>query len=218
MKRLVAVVLLSSFAMTCAPVSSQYIYRHRERGRTVTISHRVGETIDVAEREQFGLFHGIEGFETAKFYAIGNGGYEVEITTTEKILLAANCDSLAIVILRDHINRFEEIAKAQEEFENQWQIVDYDDLGQPITKHELNRYKGAVRGMFGIGCCLGGGLIGGLVGFNIARGQDSDMSIVLGALGGFLLSGPVGVLVGNKIERGIVLARILEARKPMVVE
>ena len=49
----------------------------------VALSERIGLEIDRAERDTYGLFPDIEGFESARILRNANGKYEVEFTRRE---------------------------------------------------------------------------------------------------------------------------------------
>lgn len=196
-------------------------YRNYEKDRAIVIHARVGETIEPEEREQFGLFPGIGGFKSATFCGVADGGYEIRIVTTSRKLVAVNRDSLAIIILRDYIDRYEEIQNSKREFQEKWKIVDYDDLGLAITQHELNRIRKPGSGMMiggGTGCLVGG------VGFLALAeyiGEQADVDTEVGDLvffSGWALSTATGMWLGEKIMRGSALKAIKESRKPRMVE
>jgi len=147
----------SFFWFSCTYTAKHYLAY--ERAGLITISERVGETIDPEEREQFALFDGIDDFKAAHFYSIEGGGYEVEIITEQEKLRAANMDPKAVEIMQDYIDRYEEIRSSREAFEKHWKIVDYDTLGQPITHDEIeyvNQHKYAW-------CCAGGTFLVSLI-------------------------------------------------------
>ena len=77
MKRTVAVVVLIVWLASCAPKLFTREYHQYERGYAIIISERVGEKVDVEERVHFGLLKGIDDFESAGFYDIEGGGYEL---------------------------------------------------------------------------------------------------------------------------------------------
>jgi hypothetical protein len=219
MNRVVSLIIQVVVLVNCT-----YAPKYRteyEKGNAITISSRVGEIIDSQERERFDLFLGMQGFETARFYAIKGGGYEVEIVTTSGTFLAVNRDSLAVRILRDYINRYEEVIGARDDFEKEWQIVSYDDLGQPITKYERDKLGKVVT----VACCLGTGLAGGLAGFGLgfimtySLAADASLwPLIVAVGGGALLGGALGCKYGSGSNEGLALKRIKEARKPRLVE
>lgn len=217
MKRLMIVLVLIGLVASCAYAPKRY--NTYEKGRAVTVSHRVGVLIEAQEREQFDLLRGIQDFKTAKYYAIHGGGYIVEIVTTSEMFLAVNRDTLAVSVLRDYINRYEEVLDSRDDFEAKWQIVDYDDPGQPITRHEIGQESSAM--LFGAACCLGGGIASGLLGYLMTYSLVSGSSIVpmvAVTAAGALSSGAIGLMYGSRFNEGRVLRKIKEARKPRLAE
>jgi hypothetical protein len=152
----------------------------RDPGRYKTpvyINEYVGDQIDSFEREEYGLFPNIEGFSSAALYE-HPAGWKWEILTEKEKFVAVNKDSAAVLILADYIERYEEIVHSKLEFENKWNIVDYDALGQPITQNELDhvidrleKQKDARTVGLAAAGCLSGAFIGCLVGYAI---RDTD--------------------------------------------
>ena len=219
-KTLVSIVLLT-LLLNCAYTPRHYL--NYQRAQPIIISKRVGETIDIAEREQFSLFKGIEDFESASFYKILNGGYEVIIIAKNKKYIAVNRDSLAVEILGDYISRYEEIGISKTEFEKKWKIIDYDDLGQPITKYEINRIK---KSHYTIGCtstcCLLGliPLIVLSVGAGIASEWGSDVHIewYFLIIGGSTAGVVAGFLEGNRADKHNAVEAIKKVRQLRIVD
>lgn len=202
-----------------------YDYQYYVKTQTIVISERVGEEIDPEERRKFDLFGGIVDFKTATFYGIEEGGYNIEIITEDKKFLAVNRDPMAVEILRDYIDRFEELENDRLPFEGKWQIIDYDTLGQPITQREVNNRSN--RGA----ACLFGGIAGGLLGFfpslylgfAIARGRSDILEKEFGTIFtviavGLVTSVIAGAAMGSEIGKGNTIKKIKESRKPRVVE
>lgn len=219
MKRIVVFVVLLAL-LDCTYTAHQYLYY--ERMRPLVISDRVGETIEPKEREQFGLFHGIDDFESAVFYSIMGGGYEVEIITQDSKLIAINRDFRAVTIVRDYIDRYDEIQESRKAFEKKWRIVDYDDLGFPITHDEVSPLRRRYTPyLFGVGCCLIGYYpslaLGGAIGWGTEQEEGVDVAIGVWAAG-LIASAATGLLVGFIIDRSKPLKAIKDARKPRVVE
>ena len=223
MKKKISLVVLLALLLNCAYTPRHYL--DYQKARPIVISVQVGETIDHEDREKFDLFHGIEDFKSAMFYGIPDGGYEVEIITEHSKLVAVNRDTKAIPIMRDYLDRYEEIKDATSAFEEKWQIVDYDDMGQPITRDEVNQAQQ------NYGCCISGTLFGilgfvsgGVVGFILNPNPSSGLDIedvtypITGAFIGGLVGGGIGVLIGRMNDRNNALTAIKEARKPRVVE
>ena len=220
MKKAVVFIVVIALLSNCA--YSLHYYRDYKKTRPIVISPQVGETIDLEEREQFDLFHGIEDFKAATFYGIEGGGYEVEILTVNKKLVAVNRDPKGIEILRNYIDSYAEMQYSKEDFEKKWKVVDYDYLGQPITEYEVygnkklsySRCCGSGLGLLGIIPVGWIALSKGSVGSNI--GMDGTIFVV-----GIVLCGVVGMLIGSIIDKNVALKTlktIKEARKPKVVE
>ncbi len=234
MRKYIAFLVVSVLFLNCAITYTIRDY-HRDyhdykRKKPIIISNRVGEIVDPEEREKFDLFHGIAEFKSATFYEITDGGYEVEILTEQAKLVAVNRADEAVTILRDYFDRYEEICESRKEFEEKWDIIDYDDLGQPIMWDEYDDLYG-VRSYFR-GCCPYGGIfsiVGGAIGLlivleTVVLEYDVDPALVLaagtmiGVLGGGIIGLVVGKVIGGKPESDKIVATIKQAREPRVVE
>lgn len=222
-KRFTACTLVTLLLFNCAPRLSHY--REYESKLPVTISDRVGDAIDATEREKFDLLHGIEDFVYAEYYSILDGGYAVEITTDDAVYKAVDRDERAVEILRDYINRNEEIRANRKQFEEKWNIVGYDTLGQPITRNEVNAvrllYAGAVGGVLAGAIAFVPSVLIGLwaCGYDLFTGcERSEVFGYAGFFSVFLLSIYAGASLGNKIDRGSALGSIRKAREPIIVE
>lgn len=219
MKKKISLVVLLALLLNCAYTPRHYL--DYQKARPIVISVQVGETIDHEEREKFELFHGIEDFKSAMFYGISDGGYEVEIITEHSKLIAVNRDTNAISIMRDYIDRYEEIKDSTSAFEEKWEIVDYDDMGQPITRDELNQAQqkyGCFRSglLFGILGFVSGGIVGSIL--SPSMEIESVTYAIIGAFIGGLVGGGIGVQIGRANDRNNALKTIREARKPRVIE
>ena len=220
MKKALVFIIVIALLSNCA--HNLHHYHNYKKTRPIVISTHVGETIDPDERERFGLFTGIEDFKAATFYGIEDGGYEVEILTTNKKLVAVNRDPKGIEILSNYIDSYTEMQYSKEDFEKKWKVVDYDYLGQPITEYEVYGNK---KLSYSTCCGTGLGLLGiipvgwialskGSVGSDIR--MDDTIFVV-----GIALCYVVGMLIGSIIDKNVVLKTlktIKEARKPKVVE
>lgn len=222
MKKTAAFIVGIALLSNCA--YNLHHYRDYQKTAPITISEKVGKTIDVGEREKFDLFHGIEDFKAATFYGIEGGGYEVEIVTASEQLIVVNRDPQAVEILQDYIERYEEIKDSREAFEEKWQVVDYDDSGLPITHVELNKVKqntGCFAG--GIGCGFVGIIPAGIMAFLAGGGgptqdvQDETTAYIVFIV---VMAAHIatGVRIGSNADRNNALNAIKEARKPKVVE
>ncbi len=204
-------------------------YHGIERNDVIVVSERIGETIDAQERTQFGLFLGIDDFESAKFYEVEGDGYDVEIHAGQQTFVAYNRNPDALLILREYIERYEAIKDSTPTFEKRWGIVDYDALGQPITTREIEmnippkrNWRAGLALAGATAGCLGSCLIFGApslhvdVPTNYDNSEDIEKDLIL--LGGTALGGVSGWLVGRELDRRKALKMIKEARKLRVVE
>jgi hypothetical protein len=207
MRRVVTLVVLLSFVSNCAPRLPQYKYDLIERENPIVISERIGETVDVEEGENVGLFTAIEKFTEARFFAIENGGYVAEISTEGDKFLAVNRDQDAVMILREYIDNYEEIHDDRTAFESKWRILDYDTLGVPITKSEVDRIKKPAQGracVFGIGGCILTSLAGVIYGLAWAESDGEELGPGVGMVAaGYLLA-----VVGAGLGVGVVLVLV----------
>lgn len=225
MKRVVAVVVLMALTINCTYTLKHYTDYNEVQ--PITISERVGEVIDAEEREQFDLYSVISDFKSATFYAIQEGGYKVEIIAGDKMLIAVNRDSQAIALLRDYIDRYDEIQGSRDAFESKWKIIDYDTLGQPITSNEVRSVR---KTSYSCGCAGVSWLVGlvpnflfsfvaiggltidmfGTSGNGLARPVPAWISFILINIG----TAATGALLGNRFDNNAALDAIKEARQP----
>lgn len=227
MKRIVAVVLLVVIVLNCAPVLPPMEYPIIKRERPIVVSERVGDVIDAEERDQFGLFAAVEGFQEARFYGFKEGGYALEITTTEAKLVSVNSWSSAVLLMKDYIDNYERFESYPDSFAIKWKIRSYDDLGIPITKYEADRMVSMGRS---VSCGCTGGLVAGLAAgaFGIAAVQDyeGDMGGGIGLMMGavaltVIVGGIAGCVTGFGVyqsDKGRAVQTIKEMRKPRIVE
>ncbi|UCE18094.1 MAG: hypothetical protein JSV84_14720 [Gemmatimonadota bacterium] len=95
-------------------LSSERVCAQKEEGEIVVISERVGESIDVEERNTYGLFPTFEGFQSAVLLRLPDESYILKITyldeTTgeEKVKRIPEVES-RIENYIEHIDHFEEI-------------------------------------------------------------------------------------------------------------
>lgn len=234
--RKVFLVTLAILMVNCTYTIPRYRYEEHEREDPIIISGRVGDTIDAEERKQFDFFTEIAEFKGAQFYSIEEGGYIVEIMINGEKLAAVNRDQDAIMILRDYMNRYEEVSTDRAAFENKWGILAYDTLGIPITGNEVNitiassrrsARRAGIRGCVVPSLLFAG--LGTLVGCGLGRVEIGGT----GFLSGPLVGAAVGLAVGSGVALvyapivyftryrkniDIVVKAIKEARKPTVVE
>ncbi len=227
MRRMIGIIVLVFFWFNCMYTARHYLAY--QRAELIVVSQRVGETIDPQERKLFNLFQGIDDFKTAHFYSIEDGGYEVEIITESEKLRAANMDPKAVEIMRDYIDRYEEIRNAREAFEKKWKIVDYDTLGQPITRDEIEY---ANQHAYERGCaasaCLVSLIPNALLSLVVVGGLEMGLftetefprpaAALLSFIGINVLAVAAGIVVGKKLDRHNITESIKEARRPYIVE
>lgn len=227
MKRIVAGVILLAFTLNCTSRLRHVPYDKPERLYPIVISERVGDVIDAEEREQFGLFPGIEEFKEAQFYAITGGGYEVQIATETEILVSANHDRDAVVILREYIDEHEEIERNRTTWETRWGVIDYDALGVPITENEVNFAKGQVGSRAcatGILSCVSIAGVGAVLGIVMAAtmgdASNEESYYPIYAVGAGVLIGLItgAILYFRTLSNVTVLEAIKEARQPRVLK
>jgi hypothetical protein len=213
-------------------VNCTYNLRHYhkiERKDVIVVSERIGETIDAQEREHFGLFLGIDDFESARFYEVEGDGYDIEISAGHRRFVAYNRGPDALLILREYIEDCEVVKDSMSAFEKKWGIVDYDVLGQPITRREVVMNMAPKRGyrvwlvLAGatVGC-VGSCLIFGAPSLHVDVPTDYDNSedVRKGLinLGATAAGGVSGWFIGSELDRRKALKMIKEARKPRVIE
>lgn len=240
MKKLIVFIILIPFIF-CQCV--QYYAPVQELTGPEVLSYRVGEIIDPEERQYYGLFPGIEGFQYAEFYRLSGGGYEVHIQTEQHKLLVRITSPNGFLLLRDYINWYEEAVAAKDEFEEKWSIVDYDDLDLPITEEDIGKYFIGSHIDSNVKSCGCGLLAGVLI---VAGAFLVSMSIIFSSIfspptqeeeqtaktiiiGGCALGLVTGVLIARSLKgkdqqkvqersKQKALDLIKEARKPRVIE
>ncbi|UCD05501.1 MAG: hypothetical protein JSV98_10400 [candidate division WOR-3 bacterium] len=203
----------------------------------IYINERVGDQIDSIEREEYRLFPNIDGFISAALYEHPLG-WKWEIITEKERLVVVNKDSAAVLILADYIERYEEIVGSDFDFENKWNIVDYDVLGQPITQNELDyvterleKQKNARTMAAAAGGCLSGACIGCVVGYNVRDTEHiyaveeawlnladvPEVAIGIGAGVGAVLGFGLAVLT-IKADAEEAMYIVKKGREPVIVE
>lgn len=201
-------------------------YESHSKGEMVRISEKVGASIDLKERNEYGLFTNFPNFKRATFYRRKEGGYLIEIQTKKEMLVSVVLDTAMLLILNDYIERYEEVQANREPFESKWSIISYDGQGIPITNYEILKFhkKGQGHG-WGCGCTIGGSALGFAVGAMIVFGQsfahmDSGepvssgpvyIGLVIGAVGGYLIGNSIEK---ERIDKGHIVRQIKELRTP----
>lgn len=199
------------------------------QGELVSISGKVGASIDKTERNEYALFMNIQNFERATFYWRKEGGYLIEIQTVTDTLISVVLDTAMVSILSDYVGRYKEVQANRESFERKWSIISYDGQGIPITENEILRYRKKVS-CCALGCGLGGGVLGLAVGAIIAFADDIGKMLsdeekgttggeVAAIGGGIILGAGAGYFIGNRIDKGrinkdSIVSKIKESRTP----
>ena len=227
----VVFVALAFLVLNCGFRLSRWDFEKYDK--PVYISDIVGDVIDSNEREIYELFPGVGGFIRAVSYLHPSGGYQWEIFTERENLVAVNRDPKAMVILADYIERYEDVTEFRSEFEEKWNIVDYDELGHPVTQEEVDHVVQGIKrlenrmivGLVTTGC-LSGALLGCAIGFRTHSQvgyhaypdiEISQEAIAIGAAAGTAAGFVIGLLArsGNGEK---ALETIKEGRRPRVME
>ncbi|MBI4723309.1 MAG: hypothetical protein HY769_10030 [Candidatus Stahlbacteria bacterium] len=119
--------------------------------KVIILSDKVGEVIDVIEREHFEFFQDIKGFKSAVLLQLPDSTYVAEIRyekdgMEEKTRFQQS--EREIEILRDYLDRYEEISKSDENkraFEEKWNIPRMEyvkrDTGKVFMYSPVSRLK-----------------------------------------------------------------------------
>jgi hypothetical protein len=154
MKKAISTMLIVALLWSCAHIPKGYYVC--KRLEPVELVKGMGSTIDCETCKEYNLFENRADFKKARFYSLSRGGLEIEIEAKNDTYLSTIRDEKIVQIMRDYFGRFEEIQKNRSAFETKWGIVGYDDLGFPITLHELRKIQG---GDPGCGCGAGCGIL-----------------------------------------------------------
>jgi hypothetical protein len=188
------------------------------------ISEKVGDTIDSLEAEDYGIFKGLDGFISAKFWAFNETTFVCSIKT----------NSGKIITCHFSVDGFNAllVAMGEEPYlphniytKGDFRIVAYDRIGFPINALELSKKMGC---RYKNVCCCGAGavsssvsiiygvplIIGGIIGGVAMRSEnDSSKDIQMGIIIGIpLINAIIGSWVGEKIDKRKALNKISEKR------
>jgi hypothetical protein len=200
-------------------------YASYTKGELVSISDKVGASIDVEERSEYALFMNIQDFERATFYSLIEGGYLIEIQTQTDTLTSVVLDTEMASILGDYVERCEEVKADRESFERKWSIISYDGQGIPITENEMVRYhkKGCC---CALACGLGGSVVGLITGavlallsaegdlLEIMESERTGIFVSIGTAVGGIAGCFIGNNFDNKLAKGGIVKKIEESRTP----
>jgi uncharacterized membrane protein len=159
--------LLLLVLSTLASSSKRSCARQQE-GEIIIISEKVGEVIDLEERNKYNLFPDIEGFQSVVFLKLPDGSYLLKVTyleeTTgeEKIKRILRTES-SIRQYGSKIDHFENIPAGKYQFRFDYEKVEETKAEKPqvTTVLELVEKKPII-GAFG-SAVLGGAACGGAV-------------------------------------------------------
>jgi hypothetical protein len=208
----------------CAGCSSRYFRIGPEIADAVVVHDNVGDVIDAGEREYYTLYPGVTDFVEARYYEAIRG-YYVEIVTSTNKIISLNRDSRGLAILHDYIERYDEYRQSEMAYELKWEIVDYDELGHPISRAELNS------DIVQYYSCLTGGCLGGCLGmlsgciliatFSEDFDPYDDLGDDLAAGASCAIGGTAGCLFGFGVTLLTIpehkkLSLIRQSRKPWV--
>ena len=164
----VSIVILSS-NRSCA---------QEKEGEIIIISERVGQEVDLEERNKYNLFPAIKGFQSAVFLKLPDGSYVLKITYLDETIGEEKVEriprnELNIKRYRDVIDRFGEI-----------------HFKKPPLK------PGRIAGEAMLAEVLGmvGGFLGGGAG-RLASSEPSELGIVVGLAIGSTVGSSIGVYI-----------------------
>lgn len=224
MKRVFCGFLVAVLFWSCVHIPKDY--QEYSRGEAVELSDAFGNTLDGAACRKFNLLQEYSDLETVRFYEIHGGGLEIEIETGNGNFIAAIRDEKMADILRDYFERYDDIQRKKKLFETKWNIVAYDDLGFPITMHELRKIHGGDPGCgISMGCGLliaipailvGGiiAMIGNSISSNDGEGKSLGAGITIALIG---VGSVLGYAIGARIQGNKAIDLINETRKPREV-
>ncbi len=115
-------------------LSLNRLYAQEEEGEIIIISEKVGEIIDLEERNKYNLFPGIKGFQSAMIFKLPDDSYVGKVaylddTNGEKKINWIPQTESEISRIRSHIDPFKEIVFINEK------------VGKMIDREERNKYN-----------------------------------------------------------------------------
>lgn len=199
-RQLISGVFLSGILLVCCVPSSTTQKGSSDTQKEIVLSEKIGSVVDQDIRARYNLFPDLifyikdkrndtadVRFIDARFYRLGKGGYIVRIRLDGGVYDAQNTGARAIAILQDYLASYDSMVQygSRKKFEEKWEVIDYDVLGQPITLDEVEKYTRVNRRMVytGLGVMAGGMAVGGITGCAIGT-WTSMLSGCLGGVGG----------------------------------
>lgn len=221
--------LILFLLFSCSYVPTRYL-SYTKTYEPVEINSGLGYLFNREEADSFGIFKNIPGFISAAFYKIPEGGYEIIISTNGGKYKVLNRDPYGLEILKECFNDPDGFKFIEKKI---LQIVDFDDLGLPISSLELylNRKRFEAIYLGGITGCLSVVLPAILV-INILPREDippsgpGDWSCTMTtadyccglATVGAIVTTPVGCIMGGNIDKKKALQAIKKSRQPVKME
>ena len=203
----------------------QFSVKSRSERNPAIIHEHVGSFIEPEEREYYGLFHGIEGFQEAVFFKRDDRGFDILIMSDEHTYYAKYDGFKADEILYDYIENHNQMQISRDDFEAKWSIVGYDILGFPITKNDVDRTFSVYRiTSYTCGGILIGSCAGTLYGcHDIEYDWDvpklsGDEDVIFWCIAGGLLTGGVVYIAETFFAKRNPVPHINKQRGPWIVE
>ncbi len=210
----------------------------------ITLSNKVGETIDSLERKQYNLFPKAENFVSAQIFLIIDStkiftvdyhqtfGYVVEMTATDDHKYRGiNLDPEGTVLLQDYLDTLPAFdhwySLRKWPLEHKYGIMDYDDdLGLPIRDYEINECSYGFnynQTFYGLACCGISCITGSLAIINIfnndALTKDNEAAYAaMGIVTGIGISTFAGFSYGKRFDRAEIVRAIKAGRQLKLVE
>lgn len=172
----------------------------QEEGKVIVLSDRVGEVIDLEERNYYyKLFPDVEGFRSAVFLQFPDSTFSVKITyfenKTEKVRFKKISD-WDVKRAAEYIDHFEEIEAGTYEF---WGIRSkpeekLDKIYEEPTQQKKRKVGGELELLLGSVGSLGVGFFGAMIGAAVSH-EDEGWSPERG-LCGYLIGSTLGSCIG----------------------
>ena len=184
---------------------SNRLLAQEQEGEIVIISERVGEVIDLEERNKFNLFRFVEGFQSATLFKLPDSSYVwkityIDSTTGEQKIRQVSHAEIEIKELGEYIDHFEEIqaGKYQIKIQNAKDKLPKEEkpsLQTPVISRSKTEMSSTE---FVAG--LGGGVLLGILGGIIAPESQGDDPVepIIGVISGFVLGSASGVVLTGK--------------------
>jgi hypothetical protein len=185
--------LLGPLMALCVIAQSfNYVIAEDIEGEVITISERVGDVIDLEERNRFELFADVKGFRSASFMTLVDRGYTLRIiyldeTTGEEAVQLVPRTESDIRQIEEYLDHFEEIRSGEYTYTVAREQTDTSEtkpqssrrIGRPIRSEVsllyVDPYSGVMLG-------LGGYIAHTGIELEVSTYIDSDEFLVFGNL------------------------------------